>query len=390
MTSVIEAARWCLDILSSRIDAAFGQRIDFVSQFFGVEQEAVQRPTRQEDAASLYLLARQSMRVGDLAGALALLDRSRSASPMLEDAAEGYGEVLDQLGNRSEAISMYTEGRRIRGAHRGATPDRPMVLRRNGRITTEIVNYTWLLQQGNDTAFVYIARGNAELALRKPKRAIADYSAALGLCRNIPSVLALKGEAHAMLGQYDFALRDFNLALDQNADDPDILGGRAIVHLACDRQAFSDADWFRQLQLLPPSRASARACVALRLAEYPTARAELDRALEAQPNDLYWCLYRLTAARRIGEPFVPGQQTPIDQWPAPLIELHAGRMTTDEVLVRADNRDRQAEAHFQLGVLSMASRKEGARDHFRLVIALSSPASIEHAAARHELMRWGL
>lgn len=341
-------------------------------------------------AEVLYLQAQNRMRSGELAEALELLSRSISLAPKFEDAAEGCGEVLDRLGNVAEAGARYEESRRIRRTVRRMPPDRPMVLQRKGRLTTEVATYTWLLRHQEASPFLYVARGNAELALGKPRRALADYSAALGISSDLTSLLALKGEAYAMMGCFDDALLQFNAALAKFPDNPEVWGGRAIVHLACGRLAEADADWRRQHALLPAERVAARACVSMRLADYSVARDELDRARQLNSGDPYWQLYRLAVASRIGEPFVSAPPRSLDEWPGPLVELHAGRISAGGVLGHAGNPERQAEAHYHLGILALGRDLGAARSHFERVLELAPPPMIEYAAAQHELMRWRL
>lgn len=343
-----------------------------------------------EDAEVLYLQARYMLKSGRVKEALPLFERAATLAPELWDAAEGYGEAADQLNQPSLASANYEASRRRKAFSRRATPDRPHVLRRTGRLATEIANYTWQLQSNKDSPFLYVARGNAHLAQGKPERALADYSAALGVNAHLAQAMTLKGEAYTMMGEYEQAKRAFDSALKEDPFSADALSGRAIALLASSKIGDANVDWRHQLAVLPPVRAAARACVALRLAEYALARAELDCALAQQPDDLYWRLYRLTTAARIGEPYLVGAPVCLEVWPGPLIELHAGRLGADEVHRLADHPARQAEAHFQLAILELPRRPEVARDHFERVVKLSPPALIEHAAARHELMRWSL
>lgn len=366
-------------------------RLDFVGRQLDIVVGAG-KLTRSDRATAetLYLQAQGRMRTGHLTDALALLSRSMSLAPRFEDAAEGYGEALDRLGKVAEAAEMYERSRRIRRATRRMPPDRPMVLQRRGRLTTEVATYSWLLRYQRDSPFLYVARGNAELALGKPKRALADYNAAPGMRSDPTFLMALKGEAYAMLGQFEDALRQFNAALARTPDNPEYLGGRAIVHLACGRFAEADSDWRQQHSLLPVDRVAARACVSMRLADYSVARNELDQARRLHSGDPYWQLYRQAAACRVGEPLVNGPPMSLDVWPGPLIELHSGRIAAEVALSRADNPERQAEAHYHLGVLALALDPGAARIHFEQVLDLALPAMIEYAAAKHELMRWRL
>ncbi len=269
---------------------------------------------------------------------------------------------------------------------RGA-PDRCFVLRNRGSFTPEIAAYSAVLRSVKQRALPHVARGNAYLARGHAELALLDYGLALGLKRDLPEVTALKGEALAMLGRYEQALGAFDTALAGRPKDAEIYSGRAIVHLALGRLDAADADWRRQLELLPPERASARACVLLRLADYEAALTELQRALEKEPTDPYWRLYRLTSLHRLGRPAERPclDSAPVEAWPGPLLALHAGQLSGDDALKRADNEGRRAEALFQLGVLAYPRDREEARRRWTEVVDKAPPALIEHAAARHEL-----
>ncbi len=78
-----------------------------------------------------------------------------------------------------------------------------------------------------------------------------------------------------------------------------------------------------------------------------------------------------------------------DAWPGPLFGLHDGRSSPSEILQRADNPARRAEALFQLGIAAHAHDKAEAARHWRQVVEIARPDTIEHAAARHEIDRLG-
>jgi tetratricopeptide (TPR) repeat protein len=234
-----------------------------------------------------------------------------------------------------------------------------------------------------------VARGNAYLAEGRPAEAFADYEAALRWKSNLPEVMALKAEALSMMGRYEKALEVFDAAVAARPKDAETLSGRAIARMALGRIENADADWNRQFDLLPAGRPSARACVALRLADYARALPELERALEKEPADPYWQLYRLTALSRLGKSAQPIDMPSLATWPGPLIDLHAGRLSADEVLSRADNDERRAETLFQLAILALTHNPAEARLRLKEVVDGAAPTMIEYAAARHELARLG-
>src|SRR5262249_13806717 len=144
--------------------------------------------------------------------------------------------------------------------------------------TDQIAAYNSVLRVTKDRTLPYVARGNAFLAEGRAEAALVDYERAFKL-KAQPEVAALKGEALSMLGRYQEALEASDLARAERPRDPDVLSGRAIVLLGMGKLEAADNDWRRQLELLSPARALARACVALRLADYEAALPELEQTL---------------------------------------------------------------------------------------------------------------
>ena len=336
----------------------------------------------------LYFRARTSARAGDIELAAQQFADIAAVGPTFTPAVEAHGEAVDMMGQRELARSRYDSVRKLRAQIRRGAPDRPFALRNRGPFTAEIAAYSTVLHSV-PRPLPYIARGNAFLAEGRARFALLDYCCALQLRPDLHGVIALQAEALAMLGRYKEALGAFDTALAARPADAEIRSGRAIANLALGRLDAADADWRRQLELLRTEQASARACVSLRLADYEAALAELQRAIEKEPTDPYWRLYRLTALRRLGRTANPVDGTIGEGWPGPLLALHAGQLTADEALVRADNEGRRAEALFQLGIVAWPHDRAEARRRWQEVVDKAPPALIEHAAARHEVARLG-
>jgi tetratricopeptide (TPR) repeat protein len=341
--------------------------------------------TEVENGETFYLRARALARAGKFPDAVALLARATDVAPGFPDAFEAYGELLDMAGQSDRASSMHVTHRKLRGGIRRAAPDRAFVLRRVGRFADEVAAFSTLVRHVDNRAFPYVALGNAHLAQGAPRKAYTHYVVALRCKPGDPDIMNLKAEALSMMGRYDEAAATFDRVLEKRPENTNALSGRAIAYLARGQVANATADWRRQLALLPPERASARACVALRLADYAATLPELVRALEKEPNDPYWHIYRLTALQRLGQPTSAACPQSLEDWPAPLAALHAGRLPEADVLQRAGNGERRAEALFQIGVLALPRDPARARHCWQLVVDQSAPTLIEHAAARHEL-----
>jgi tetratricopeptide (TPR) repeat protein len=316
-----------------------------------------------------------------------LLARVTRSAPGFVDALEAYGELLDMTGKRELAMSMYEAERKIQLGTRCAAPDRPYPQRRIGRFAAEIAAYSVVCRHVSNRGLPYVALGNAYLMRGMPRRAIVHYDLAL-LCKpGDPEITVLKAEALSMMARYQETLSLYSFALAKDFTNVSALSGRAIAYLALGEIAKADADWRRQLALLPHEQASARACVALRLAEYALAMPELDRAIEREPNDPYWRLYRLTARLRLKHSVDSDDFAVSRKWPAPLAALYTGHVSADEVLKQAASGERRAEALFHLAVVALSRDPTEARRYLQQTLDEASPTSIEYCVARHEMAR---
>jgi tetratricopeptide (TPR) repeat protein len=268
-------------------------------------------------------------------------------------------------------------------------PDRSFALRGRGSFLIETVSYSHASNVMKDRLLPLIARGNAYLAERKPEAALADYEQVLKFKPGTLQALSLKGEALSMMGRYKPAAEAFTKVLDKAPNDTEALSGRAIALMARGKVAAANADWGRQLALLPARQPAARACVALRLADYEAALPELDQAVARQPGDAYWHLYRLIAQRRLnkneGGTVTAGLG---DSWPAPLVALLEGRAPADGVFTQATTPGRRSEALFLLGALAAARGDQAdAQARWKEIVAVGLVDLIEYAAARNELAK---
>lgn len=355
----------------------------------GVDEADRAAAGSEHEGRKYFRKGRSEMRAGDLAAAALEFDRALSQLPDFADAVAARAELLDMQGDSDAAQIEYERARRLWAAIRPGAPDRNYLFRRPGRFTFEIEAYDLVLRRIKSGILPLIARGNALLVQGHGAEALASYERALEMKPNLPEVTALKGEALSATGRYEEALKAFDAALAIRPDDAETLNGRAIARLASGRVEDANADWRRQLELLPSGQAPARAYVALRMADYKVALPEIERALAKEPAEPYWHLYRFTALRRLGTPADPIEAPTSDAWPWPLIALHAGRLSEEEVLRRADTACRHAEAAFQLAVVPSARDRHAAERRWKEVVEKGAPTLIEYAAARNELSRPG-
>lgn len=328
----------------------------------------------EQKGQGLFRRGRLRMRAGETAGAIGDFEQALQLLPDYAEAVAARAESLDMTGQAEAAQPEYQRARRLWAERRPGMPDRRYVFRRPGRFSFEVDSYELALKRIKTGAFPHLACGNALLVQGRPGEALKCYDRALKIKRNDPNLVALRGEALSAMGRYREAIQAFDAALADNARDVESLNARGIAHMALGRIKKADGDWRRQFELLPSDQPAARACVALRMADYEVAVSELERAAAKEPGEPYWTLYRLVALKQLGRPAAEVPPQSGEGWPGRLIDLHFGQATAEQVLAGADTPARRAELAFQLG-------------DWKAVIEHGAPPMIEYAAARHELAR---
>lgn len=328
-------------------------------------------------------------RGGNSEGALAAFDRALALVPDLADAVMARAEILDGLGRSEEARGEYERARRLWSELPPGAADRRYVFRRQGYFAFETESYDLVRTNVRSKILPQLAHGNARLAHGRAAEALDSYERALKVNGKLPEVLALKGEALSALGRYEEAIEIFDGVLAANPKDGDTLNARGIARGALGRLAEANDDWRRQFELLPQTSSAARACVAMRMANYSAAFNEFGLAIAKEPGNAYWLLYRLTAARLAGAPTGPVTLPADDRWETLLLAFRTGQATEEALLNRANSPARHAEARFQMGVLAVDGNPAAARRWWREVVDQGPPALIEYAAASNELARLG-
>jgi tetratricopeptide (TPR) repeat protein len=343
----------------------------------------------EQDARAHFRDGLVKRRGGDSEGALAALDRALALVPDFADAVMARAEILDGLGRSEEAHGEYERARRLWSELPPGAADRRYIFRRQGYFAFETESYELVRNNVRSKILPQLAHGNACLAHGRAAEALESYERALKVNAKLNEVLALKGEALSTLGRYEEAIQIFDGVLAANPKDGDTLNARGIARAALGRLAEANDDWRHQFGLLAQTSSAARACVAMRMANYSAAFNEFGLAIAKEPANPYWLLYRLTAARLAGAPTESVTLPADDRWPTLLLAFRTGQVTEEALLNRANSPARHAEARFQMGVLSVDGNPAAARRYWREVVDQGPAALIEFAAASNELARLG-
>ena len=187
--------------------------------------------------------------------------------------------------------------------------------------------------------FVPALRSRADLLMmqRDHKAALADLERVIGIDPDLPEAYMRRADQRDYLGDDDGALADYgrSLAMKPSADAH---GNRAIVLAKRGRfdEALADCDAAIGLD---PARAHSwytRGRIKTQKGDFAGAAADLRKAGELDPKDLFVVLAWAIAASRLGEDVkaelerrAPGLE--LDSWPGPLVEMFRGRIAPEEV-----------------------------------------------------------
>lgn len=371
---------------------------------------------------------------GDMAGALADLDRGIALGPTAElfgrrglvkgFSRDFYGAIADynraieldpkvaenylqrgkaHLGksNRDDALADFGRALAIDPRFVPAYEARAATRAEQGDHDGVIADCTRLIELKPSDAAPLVWRGEQYRAKHEHDRAIADYTAAIKLAPTNADAFLGRGYAHDSKSDYRASFADFDRAIQLNPKSAKAFNGRGYARKACGDFDAALVDFNRAIELNPRFAASYhnRAITRQALGDYPAAIADYDKYLAQIPAVTYQHLYRFLclplpqrdAAR-------PALVTTIarwsDGWPKSLGRYLVGEITAGALLdLAAQTTGRAAnlrlcEAHYAIGMTELAAgRKDGARSHFEKSTTDKFPAFSSFQLAQAELER---
>ena len=201
---------------------------------------------------------------------------------------EAWGQALQVFGDLVELDPENPVWRCWRGL---VTAQLGMTEEAARELADSVPQLSGLIDADHDDVALVALRGLAHAALGNCKAAIADLDAAARARTAGASEFLARGRCHAVTGNAHQAIADYTQVLDLNPSCAAALYERARVYVAADRLRDAVADLDRAVELRPDQVAyrQERADTNAALGEYLLAADDLTIAIEAQPEatDLY-------------------------------------------------------------------------------------------------------
>jgi tetratricopeptide (TPR) repeat protein len=318
---------------------------------------------------------------GDLDRAIADYTEAIRLDPTFALAYNNRGAAHKAKGDYGRAIADYTEAIRIN----------PLPSSTTHNVTTQISVY-------NNRGIAYEANGDYD-------RAIADYSEAIRLDPTFVPGYRNRASAFLNKGDLDRAIADYTEVIRLDPAKGGVFGGgfldRGNAYYAKQDYDRAIADYNEEIRLYPnsPDTFHKRGLAYFYGGTLAKALADFSLVSERLPNDAYSELWVDIARQRNNVPSrLPQMISKIDMkaWPAPVIRMFLGQMTTAAVLAAAEDGDatkkkgKICEANFYTGELALRkSKKDDAIRLFRLAASDCPQDFDERDAAKAELRLLG-
>lgn len=274
------------------------------------------------------------------------------------------GILWDDKGETSAAIADYSEAIRIEPRFAEAYQLRGDAWRGKGDHDWAIADYTESIRINPEEDTAYYYRGLAWYAKGDLDRAIADYGDAIRIHPKNARTYYNRGNAWMAKGDNDRAIADYSESLRINPRNAAANEHRASAWLAKGEFDRAGADYNEAIRLSPRNAQALqnRGRLHFHRGDFAAAATAFEETLRVDPRSAYaWILRYLAQGRERGDAFA--RKSLIDgapavdpkAWPAPLLELFAGRSTPEAVFRAAEHPDGKTrrgqlcEAAFYLG-----------------------------------------
>jgi tetratricopeptide (TPR) repeat protein len=326
-----------------------------------------------QDASAYYNRGNAWSRKGDYDRAIADFNEAIRLDPQDASAYYNRGNAWSKKGEHDRAIADFTEAIRFDARKAEAYYNRGLAWSRKGDNDRAIADYNDAIQADPKYALAYNNRGNAWHRTGDDDKAIADYDEAIRLNPQDALFYGNRGSAWSGKGEHDRAIGDYDEAIRL---DPKY--SRAYLH-----------------------RGYAQFCLGQYDASLQDVTESLRLNVNVNLNPSYAMIWRYLAQARGGKPEVAMSEFlaklgTLDQtkWPAPVVDLLAGKSAPDALLKAAEHpdtdirRDQVCEAEFYVGEWHLLNlRLTEARGLLSRAEKNCPTTTVEYGAAVAELKR---
>lgn len=164
---------------------------------------------------------------------------------------------------------------------------RARVLALQGERPEAIADLDKAIELKPDEAIPLILRARILQQADETEKALADLEKVLAKQPDHPAALELRGLIAAEKNDYAAAIRDFRRLLDRHDNDALVHGQLGMLHLAAKQPRAAIKEFTRAIELEPGQFASwrGRSDAEISIGEHVKALADLEKALELQPDD---------------------------------------------------------------------------------------------------------
>jgi tetratricopeptide (TPR) repeat protein len=343
-------------------------------------------------------------RKGDLGRAIVDYDRAITLDPKDAVAYVGRGLAYSKKGDHDRAIADYDRAITLDPKDAGAHFNRGIAYSDKGNHDRAIADYDQAITLDPKDLRTYFNRGIAYGRKGDLDRAIADYDQAIMLAPS-PKDAAIpyyyRGIAYRRKGDLDRAIADYDRAITLNPKYPGAYISRGIAYRAKGDLDHAIADYSQAITLDPmvASFYRHRALAYFFAGFLPQALVDLDRSSELDATNSYTAIWLDIVGRRSNlrsRLTQASAQIDMTKWPAPVISLFLGQLTSAELLAVANDADADTkkgqvcEANFYIGELLLQQGKADDAIPLFQFAAKDCPISFdERAAAKAELKALG-
>jgi lipoprotein NlpI len=340
-------------------------------------------------------------------GVVALDERIASCAAVIDLGKYGSKGAVSAYLNRAKAyveksefdraIADYNEVIKLFPKNMYAYYGRGFAYYKQGEFDHAIADFTEVIELNPRDERAYLSRATAYLHIDDFDRAIADYTQTILLSPKDEHVYCSLGAAYRAAGDFDRAIAEFTRAIEINPQYHEAYVLRANAYKAKDDFGRANADYDQAIALNPRDAHGYRLRGLMRFETGALAKSldDLNQSSAVDPKDPYTALWIDILGKRQNLPSRLAEATPqldMTKWPAPIIRLFLGEMTSEAMLAAADDPDAKkkkgqvCEANFYAGELALQQgAKEDAGRLFRLAAADCSHAFLEWSAANSEL-----